>query len=384
MGVDGVEMSRESPDNFEPESLKETWTFLSALTRHGVDKTTAARNGVTVNLDGVYSLVSRSDLRKEVDAISPESVDRHIGALVRSRLEDIELSPSGLLKLRASLILGVGGAEQYDGEQRRRALTRTYMYPQRVVGLQEGAARFRNEDNLDQDDREALLRQIAERLEAALRSSEPAVALGAERATPGGHDGFEVLTYQATRVMPESSDGQLVTSHDRVIRATVAGLKEFRIRQRDSRADAKPPHTTLVSAGQARIENLVPYWEPDGARGIRYDFVVEFEPMALYEEREISWTWTFPPNPDEIYANGMTTHLSLTPRIPVTRAKLGMKFDPQHLPAAVWHFVNVIDTDRFDIDEARRIPLEIVDGRAETPLIENPRLGQSSGISCEW
>lgn len=351
--------------------------FLGASTRNGLHGTNGQKTAVDL---GNGHLLDIQFIENAVSAQSRKDISSYVLELYQGRVATLALEPSELLKLRATLLLGLGEARYLTSDERRVALARTYrVYVPPGRKSPEGIHQFRDSyRDVRRVEREDLLAGVAGIVLEILESPQTPVATVGPK-TPWT---YEILEAQDDYVYPGSAEGQIRTVvRRRTIRSTVPALTEFRQTYTDRTPGGAMPEVQNVGQGQLTIENLRAYDE-NGVIGYRYDVVISFPPLQRGKPVEVAWLLTHRLIAEDWSRPGALHHVRLTPSVPIGKLSISVRFSAPEVPEQIWRLDNVPPPNVLQ-SGARGEALTPSHGRVEASW-EDITLGRACGIVWYW
>lgn len=351
--------------------------FLGASTRNGLHVSNRPKTAVDL---GNGRLLDIQFIEGAVSAQSRKDISSYVLELYQGRVATLALEPSELLKLRATLLLGLGEARYLTSDERRLALARTYrVYVPPGRKPPEGIHQFRDSyRDVRRVEREDVLAGVAGIVVEMLESPQFPVATVSSK-TPWT---YEIVDAQDDYVYPASAEGQIRTViRRRTIRSTVPALTEFRQTYTDRTPGGAMPEVQNVGQGQLTIENLRAYHE-NGVPGYRYDIVITFPPLQRGVPLEVAWLLTHRLTDQDQWRPGAVHHVQLTPVVPIGKLSIGVRFSPPEVPEEIWRIDNV-PPQNIRQAHARGKNLAPSHDRVQAKW-EDVTLGHACGIVWHW
>lgn len=193
---------------------------------------------------------------------------------------------------------------------------------------------------------------------------------------------YVVEEYRAAHIFPNPRAAEYRTTvHTRRIRAVVDGMKEFWFHHSTYWPAGAIPEHELHSDGQLTIRNLA-RTTVEGVPGVRFDFVVEIEPMKAGETRTLTWV-----RRQLVSApTGEVTPqdwVDVFPHVEIETAIISIKFHPTAIPREIWRVENLLADHRFLESSFKNVLTPRKDGFVESAW-KQPKAGFSSGICWLW
>lgn len=351
--------------------------FLGASTRNGLHGTTRQKTAVDL---GNGHLLDIQFIEDAVSAQSRKDISSYVLDLYQGRVATLALEPSELLKLRATLLLGLGEARYLTSDERRVALARTYrVYVRSGEKRLEGIHQFRDSyQKMRRVEREEVLAAVASIIVERLKSPEVSIATVGLKAPWT----YEIVEAQDEYVYPARAEGQIRTViRRRTIRPTVPALTEFRQTYTDRTPGGTMPEVQNVGQGQLTIENLRDY-EENGVPGYRYDIVVTFPPLPRGEPLEVAWLLTHRLTHRDQWRPSSVHRVHLTPAVPIGKLSISVRFSPPEIPEEIWRIDNVPPQNVLQA-QARGEALTPSHNRVQAKW-EDITLGRTCGIVWYW
>ncbi|WP_336855950.1 hypothetical protein [Sinomonas albida] len=352
--------------------------FLGGGTRNGLHGTNGLKQAV--DLDNGH-LLDTQFIEDAVGAQSRKDISSYVRELYQRRVAALSLDPSELLKLQATLLLGLGEARYLTSEERRLALARTYrVYVPPGMKSPEGIHQFRDSfREIRRAERDDLIKRIADVVAEMLHKPQaPLATVGTK--TPWE---YEILEAQDDYIYPAKAEGQTRTVlRKRTIRSVVSALTKFRQTYTDRTLGGAMPDVQNVGQGQLTIENLRPS-EENGVPGYRYDVVITFPPLQREAAPiEIAWLLTHRLTAEDQWHPGASHFVRLTPSVPIGKLSISVRFSAPEIPTDIWRIDNVPPQNALRTG---------VRGEALTPRNDRVAaewneitLGRTCGIVWQW
>lgn len=351
--------------------------FLGASTRNGLYRT----NGLVKVVDlGNGRRLDSKGVEDAINARSQKDISPYVLTLCNGRAATLALGSSDLLKLRATLLLGLGEARFLTSDERRMAFARTYrVYIPAGRKALEGIDQFRDRyQDVRRVEREEVIATVADIILEWLKIQQPSVDIVGSKAPWT----YEIVDAQDDYLYPASVEGQVRTViRRRTIRSIAPAITEFRQTYSDRVPGGSMPEARNVGQGQLTIQNLRPY-EENGAPGYRYDIVISFPPLQRGKTLEIGWLLTHQLTKRDQWGPGIIHRVQLTPAVPIGKLSISVRFSPPLVPSNIWRVDNVAPQNIIQV-EARGEALTPTQDRVQA-VWEGVTLGRACGIVWNW
>jgi hypothetical protein len=299
---------------------------LSAATRNGIFSDAVEARGFDVRQpSGDLNHIESEELSHRIAQISDDDIESYVHHLIVERVEPLNLTGRGLLKLQATLLLAAHPAEVYEFEPRRAAVTRTYLRQPKGDGQPwPDGERYRDSgkaERLSRDERYDLLNRIALALEGLQPEEDP--------------DPYSTVLYEGRHIEPGSSSEPVIEFFRRRIRANRDGVAEFRQIFTYAVYGSAAPTATNLGPGHLTFEH-VRELQTSHITGTRYECVVRFPPLNRNETIELVWFTVSTVDESYFDPHSRLRAFGVAPRGDVPSASVFIKFADNRLPVQAW------------------------------------------------
>lgn len=361
--------------------------LLGTATKHGIYLAKTTKRGLTLRPFGAPFELHLQALEQIVQAISSVDVSTYITRLLQARLAHLDLDPAALLKLRATLALGLASARYADPQDRRLALARTYreyVPPGRTPPA--GAERYRDAySRLRRVERDQLLRDIAVSVSEHLTQVELSEPRGVnptvEAEVTNGKDDYRIVSFTDRHVFPEPPSRRMIVYRTREIKALRNGVTQFRQQYSLFTSSGARPHPKIIGIGamevhgvRGEVQNELP--------GYRYDLIINFPPLAKDRTYLLTWMVESDAAPRDLGVGDGVYTIDLVPRAQIEHAEISARFAAGLQPTEVWRLDDVVAGDA-RLPDAATAALSLDNGYVEAAW-QHPRPGRASGIAWRW